>query len=135
MYKRQAETLDRAAKEVGVNFIGGFSALIHKGCTPGDEILINSIPEALAVTDMVCSSVNVGTSRNGINMNAVKRMGEIILDAAERTKDRSCIGCAKPVSYTHLSVRHWNQAIRAFCATYRNGCHCIPVRNIPQRCV
>ncbi len=98
-YVSVAETLDRAAKEVGVNFIGGFSALIHKGCTPGDEILINSIPEALAVTDMVCSSVNVGTSRNGINMNAVKRMGEIILDAAERTKDRSCIGCAKLVVF------------------------------------
>lgn len=98
-YVSVAETLDRAAKEVGVNFIGGFSALIHKGCTPGDEILINSIPEAFAVTDMVCSSVNVGTSRNGINMNAVKRMGEIILDAAERTKDRSCIGCAKLVVF------------------------------------
>ena len=98
-YVSVAETMDRAAKEVGVNFIGGFSALIHKGCTPGDEILINSIPEALAVTDMVCSSVNVGTSRNGINMNAVKRMGEIILDAAERTKDRSCIGCAKLVVF------------------------------------
>ena len=98
-YVSVAETLDRAAKEGGVNFIGGFSALIHKGCTPGDEILINSIPEALAVTDMVCSSVNVGTSRNGINMNAVKRMGEIILDAAERTKDRSCIGCAKLVVF------------------------------------
>ena len=98
-YVSVAETLDRAAKEVGVNFIGGFSALIHKGCTPGDEILINSIPEALAVTDMVCSSVNVGTSRNGINMNAVKRMGEVILDAAERTKDRSCIGCAKLVVF------------------------------------
>ena len=98
-YVSVAETLDRAAKEVGVNFIGGFSALIHKGCTPGDEILINSIPEALAFTDMVCSSVNVGTSRNGINMNAVKRMGEIILDAAERTKDRSCIGCAKLVVF------------------------------------
>ena len=98
-YVAFAKMLDKAASTTGVNFIGGFSALIHKGCTPGDEILINSIPEALAVTDMVCSSVNVGTSRNGINMNAVKRMGEIILDAAERTKDRSCIGCAKLVVF------------------------------------
>ena len=105
-YVSVAETLDRAAKEVGVNFIGGFSALIHKGCTPGDEILINSIPEALAVTDMVCSSVNVGTSRNGINMNAVKRMGEIILDAAEVSAVQSLLYSATLLKITRLWQVH-----------------------------
>ena len=69
-YVSIAKTLDRAAEECGVNFIGGFSALVQKGCTPSDEILINSIPEAMAVTERVCSSVNVGTSRNGLNMDA-----------------------------------------------------------------
>ena len=71
-YVSVAETLDRAAKEVGVNFIGGFSALVQKGSAHGDEILLRSIPEALAATDMVCSSVNIGSSRNGLNMDAVK---------------------------------------------------------------
>ena len=92
-------TLDRAAKEVGVNFIGGFSALVQKGYTESDKILIDSIPEALAVTERVCSSVNVGTSRNGMNMDAVKKMGEIIVETAERTKDNECIGCAKLVVF------------------------------------
>lgn len=94
-----AEALDRAAKEVGVNFIGGFSALVQKGFTNGDRVLIDSIPEALAVTDRVCSSVNVGSSRSGINMDAVKRMGDIIVRTAERTADRGSIGCAKLVVF------------------------------------
>ena len=98
-YVSVAQTLDRAAKEVGVNFIGGFSALVQKGCTRSDEILINSIPEALKVTERVCSSVNVGTSRNGINMDAVKRMGEVIKEAAELTKDNDSLGCAKLVVF------------------------------------
>ena len=83
-YVSIAETLDRAAKEVGVNFIGGFSALVQKGATPSDRVLINSIPEALARTELVCSSVNIGTSRNGLNMNAVGRMGEVVLETAEK---------------------------------------------------
>lgn len=98
-YLSVAKTLDRAAKEVGVNFIGGFSALVHKGFTKADKILIESIPEALDVTERVCSSVNIGTSRNGLNMDAVKRLGEIIVETAERTKDRDCIGCAKFVVF------------------------------------
>ena len=98
-YVSVAKTLDRAAKDCGVNFIGGFSALVHKGYTKADEILLKSIPEALNVTERVCSSVNVGTSRNGINMDAVKKMGEIIKETAELTKDRECIGCAKFVVF------------------------------------
>ncbi len=98
-YVSIAQTLDRAAKEVGVNFIGGFSALVHKGYTKSDRTLIASIPEAMAVTDRVCSSVNIGTSRNGINMDAVKEMGETILKTAELTKDAECIGCAKLVVF------------------------------------
>ncbi|MBM6829368.1 PFL family protein [Anaerotignum lactatifermentans] len=98
-YVSIAQTLDRAAKAVGVNFIGGFSALVQKGYTESDRKLIASIPEALAVTDFVCSSVNIGTSRNGLNMDAVKEMGEIIHKAAELTKDRECIGCAKLVVF------------------------------------
>ena len=98
-YVSVAKTVDRAAKEVGVNFIGGFSALVHKGFTKADKILIESIPEALDVTERVCSSVNIGTSRNGLNMDAVKRLGEIIVETAERTKDRDCIGCAKFVVF------------------------------------
>jgi uncharacterized protein (UPF0210 family) len=98
-YVSVAKTLDRAAKEVGVNFIGGFSALVHKGCTKSDMTLINSIPEALAVTDVVCSSVNIGTSRNGLDMDAVKKMGEIIKETAEMSKDNNCMGCAKLVVF------------------------------------
>ena len=94
-----AQTLDKAAQEVGVNFIGGFSALVQKGYTESDKILIDSIPEALAVTERVCASVNIGTSRNGLNMDAVKKMGEIIVETAERTKDNECIGCAKLVVF------------------------------------
>lgn len=98
-YVSIAKTLDKAAEACGVNFIGGFSALVQKGCTPSDRILLNSIPEALAVTERVCSSVNIGTSRNGLNMNAVKKMGEIIKETAELTKDRDSIGCAKFVVF------------------------------------
>ena len=98
-YVSVAKTLDRAAKEVGVNFIGGFSALVHKGFTKSDMTLINSIPEALAVTDVVCSSVNIGTSRNGLDMDAVKKMGEIIKETAEMSKDNNCMGCAKLVVF------------------------------------
>lgn len=98
-YVSVAHTLDRAAKAVGVNFIGGFSALVQKGCTKSDEILINSIPQALKETDVVCSSVNIGTSRNGLNMDAVKKMGEIILQTAELTKEQDCLGCAKLVVF------------------------------------
>jgi len=94
-----AVTLDKAAKEVGVNFIGGFSALVHKGCTPADDVLINSIPEALQKTERVCSSINLATSRNGINMDAVQKMGEVILKTAELTKEQDSIGCAKLVVF------------------------------------
>lgn len=98
-YVSIAHTLDKAAKAVGVNFIGGFSALVQKGCTKSDMILINSIPQALNETERVCSSINIGTSRNGLNMDAVKKMGEIILQTAELTKDRDGIGCAKFVVF------------------------------------
>lgn len=98
-YVPVALALDRAAREVGVNFIGGFSALVQKGFTKGDRILLESIPEALQVTERVCSSVNVGSSRNGINMDAVKQMGRIIKETAERTRDRDSIGCAKLVVF------------------------------------
>lgn len=98
-YVSVAKTLDRAAKECGVNFIGGFSALVQKGYTKSDKILINSIPEAMKVTERVCSSVNIGTSRNGINMDAIKEMGIIIKKTAELTKDQSSIGCAKLVVF------------------------------------
>ena len=94
-----AKALDRAAQAVGVNFIGGFSALVHKGCTPADNVLIESIPEALDVTQNVCASINLGTTRTGINMDAVKRLGEIIKLTAERTADRESIGCAKLVVF------------------------------------
>jgi len=94
-----AETLDRAAKAVGVNFIGGFSALVQKGSTKGDITLVRSIAEALATTERVCSSVNVGCSKSGINMNAVKKMGAIIKEMAELTKDRESIACAKFVVF------------------------------------
>ena len=92
-----AKTLDRAAKEVGVNFLGGYSALVSKGMTKADQYLIESIPEALANTERVCSSVNVGSTKTGINMDAVKLMGETVKKTARRTADRECIGCAKLV--------------------------------------
>ena len=94
-----AETLDQAAHEVGVNFIGGYSALVSKGMTPADELLIRSIPQAMARTERVCSSVNVGSTKTGINMDAVKLMGEIVKQTAESTRDQNCMGCAKLVVY------------------------------------
>ena len=94
-----ARTLDRAAKEVGVNFIGGYSALVSKGMTTAERNLILSIPQALAETDRVCSSVNVGSTKTGIDMDAVKLMGEVLIKAAELTKDRDSIGCAKLVVF------------------------------------
>ncbi len=98
-YVQIAQTLNRAAAAVGVNFLGGFSALVSKGMTPSDELLIRSIPEALASTDLVCSSVNVGSTKNGINMNAVRLMGDIIKATAEATRDKACIGPAKLVVF------------------------------------
>lgn len=96
---KYAKTLDKVAKEVGVNFIGGYSALVQKGFAAGDRELMKSIPEALAETDFVCSSVNVGSTKAGINMDAVKTMGEIVRKTAELTKDRQCIGAAKLVVF------------------------------------
>lgn len=98
-YVEWAVTLDHIAKELEVDFIGGFSALVQKGITPGDRILLESIPEALTVTDRVCSSINLGTTKNGINMNAVKDMGRIIKTTAEKTKDKDGLGCAKLVVF------------------------------------
>ena len=97
-----AEVLDRAASTVGVNFIGGFSALVHKGFTKGDRILINSIPEALSVTERVCASVNVATTKAGINMDAVYQMGHIIKQTAEKTADKDGLGCAKLVVFANV---------------------------------
>lgn len=98
-YVKIAKTLDKVAFEVGVNFIGGFSALVEKGFTKGDRLLIESIPEALASTERLCSSVNLATSKAGINMDAVLKMSEIIKKAADLTKDRDCIGAAKLVCF------------------------------------
>ncbi len=100
-YVEFAKMLDKAAKTTGVNFIGGFSALVQKGFTKGDRILIDSIPQALAETDIVCSSVNVGSTRSGINMDAVKKMGEVIKKTAHLTKDNDSIGCAKLVVFAN----------------------------------
>ncbi|MCX8728497.1 PFL family protein [Gilliamella sp. B2838] len=100
-YVEFAKTLDAAAKAVGVNFIGGFSALVQKGYHKGDEILINSIPQALAQTERVCSSVNVGSTQTGINMDAVKQMGQIIKQAASLTANNSSMACAKLVVFAN----------------------------------
>ena len=94
-----AQTLDRVAKAVGVNFIGGYSALVSKGMTEADRLLITSIPQALSTTERVCSSVNLGSTKTGINMDAVRLMGEIILQAAEATKENDSLGCAKLVVF------------------------------------
>ncbi|MDO4647880.1 MAG: PFL family protein [Eubacteriales bacterium] len=94
-----AKTLDRAAHTVGVNFIGGYSALVSKGMTKAEELLIRSIPQALAETERVCSSVNVGSTKTGINMDAVKLMGEIVLATAEASKEQDSLGCAKLVVF------------------------------------
>lgn len=94
-----AKTLDKAAKEVGVNFIGGYSALVSKGMTQSDEYLIRSIPKALACTERVCSSINLGSTKCGINMDAVRLMGDMILETAEYTKENDSLGCAKLVVF------------------------------------
>jgi len=96
---KYAKVLDKVAKDIGVNFIGGYSALVQKGFAAGDEALIKSIPQALAETDFVCSSVNVGSTKAGINMNAVKLMGQIVKETAQLTADKQCIGAAKLVVF------------------------------------
>ncbi|HAP22033.1 PFL family protein [Frisingicoccus caecimuris] len=98
-YVKIAKALDRAALEVGVNFLGGYSALVSKGMTDSDRLLIESIPKALASTERVCSSVNVGSTKTGIDMDAVKLLGEKILETAELTKDADSLGCAKLVVF------------------------------------
>ena len=97
-----AKALDRAAQTLGINFIGGFGALVQKGMTVGDRNLIEAIPEALASTEMVCSSVNVASTKAGINMDAVKLMGSTVRRAAELTADRDAIGCAKLVVFSNV---------------------------------
>ncbi|MBU3819981.1 MAG: DUF711 family protein, partial [Candidatus Faecalibacterium intestinavium] len=94
-----AKALDAAGKKVGVNFVGGYTALVQKGFSAGDLRLIDSIPRALAQTDIVCSSVNIGATKAGLNMDAVKRMGQIVRQTAELTADRQCIGAAKLVVF------------------------------------
>ncbi len=96
-YVQIAKTLDKAAKTVGINFLGGYSAIVSKGMTKSDELLIRSIPMALASTEYICSSVNVGSTKTGINMDAVRLMGDIIKQTAEETKDKGSLGCAKLV--------------------------------------
>lgn len=100
-YLMFAKALDRAAKEVGIDFLGGFSALVHKGYAPGDMNLIKSIPQALSETDVVCSSVNIASTKAGINMDAVKQMGQVIKQAAELTKDQNGMACAKLVVFAN----------------------------------
>jgi len=101
-YVPLAETLDRAGGELGIDYVAGFSALVEKGATPGDLVLLDSIPEALSVTQRVCSSINVATTRAGINMDAIAHMGRIIKALAERTADRGGIGCAKLVVFANI---------------------------------
>lgn len=96
---KYAKTLDKVGKDIGIDFIGGYSALVQKGFSAGDLELIKSIPEALAQTDIVCSSVNVGSTKAGINMDAVKLMGQVVYDAAYLTKDKNCIGAGKLVVF------------------------------------
>ena len=100
-YVQFAKTLDKAAKELGVNFIGGYSALVYKGYTESDKKLIKSIPEALSTTEYVCSSVGVATTKAGINMDAVKEMGEIIKQMSDMSKDDDSLGCAKFVVFAN----------------------------------
>ena len=101
-FVRLARTLERAAGELGVNFIGGYSALVQKGATKGASALIESIPEALTETEHICSSVNVASTKAGINMDAVRRMGEIIKETAYLTRDRDSLGCAKLVVFANI---------------------------------
>src|SRR6476619_6985062 len=101
-YVPLAETLDRAGEELGIDYVAGFSAHVEKGMTPGDAVLLDSIPEALSCTKRVCSSINVATTRAGINMDAIAHMGRIITNLAERTADRGGIGCAKLVVFANI---------------------------------
>ena len=98
-YAQLAQILDKVAKDVGVNFIGGYSALVSKGMTPADDLLIRSIPLALSATERVCSSVNLGSTKTGINMDAVKLMGEVVAATADATKENDSLGCAKLVVF------------------------------------
>lgn len=100
-YLMFAQALDKAARDIGINFIGGFTALVQKGFMNADKVLINSIPEVLANTELVCSSVNVASTKAGINMSAVRDMGQIIKQTAELTKDRDALGCAKLVVFAN----------------------------------
>ena len=100
-YVPLAKALDRAADTTGVNFVGGFSALVQKGFAKGDEILINSIPEAMAETNLVCSSVNVASTKAGVNLDAIGLMGRIIKQTAELTKDNDSMGCSKLVVFAN----------------------------------
>ncbi len=100
-YVTLARAIDEAAKRVGVDFVGGYSALVHKGITDGESTFLDSIPEALATTERLCSSVNVATTRAGINMDAVRRVGHILKDAAERTRERNGLACAKFVCFAN----------------------------------
>ena len=120
-YVKIAKTLDAVAQEVGVNFIGGFSALVEKGCTKGDNLLIESIPQALAQTERVCSSVNVASSKAGINMDAVLKMADIIKQTAELTKDKDCIGAAKLVVFCNVPGDNPFMA-GAFCGIGESEC-------------
>ena len=117
-YVEFAKTLDKAAEELGIDFIGGFSALCQKGYTKGDEILIKSIPEALACTNKVCASVNVGSTRSGMNMDAIKEMGQIVKQTAELTKEQKGFGCAKLVVFCNAVEDNPFMAI-IFCRTKR----------------
>ncbi len=108
-YVTIAQALDRAARSVGVNFIGGYSAVVSKGMTNSDELLIRSIPQALAETERICSSVNVGSTKTGINMDAVRLMGEIILQTAERTKDKDSLDVLNwwSCAMLRMIIRSW----------------------------
>jgi hypothetical protein len=101
-YVPLAKALDRAAEELGIDYIAGFSALVEKGITSGDSVLLESIPEALATTNRVCSSINVATTRAGINMDAIALMGHVIRSLAQATADRGGIGCAKLVTFANM---------------------------------
>ena len=120
-YVKIAKTLDRAAREVGVNFIGGFSALVEKGFTRGDRLLMESIPQALAETECLCSSINLASSKAGINMDAVLKMAETVKKAAELTKDRDCIGAAKLVCFCNSASDNPFMA-GAFCGVGEPEC-------------
>ena len=120
-FVRIAKTLDRAAKRLGVNFIGGYSAIVSKGMTPADELLIRSLPEALASTERICASVNVGSTKTGIDMDAVRLMGEIIQQAAKHTEERDSIGCAKLPSTFPLAEQPISLSLSALFLSLTSG--------------